>query len=141
MRTFLLSLSMLMLSSVALAQSYSIAWSTADGGGGTSTGGVYSLSGTIGQPDAHASSGGVVTLTGGFWAFTTGLQAPEPPRLTIRLLPRERAGISWSPASARYRLQATGPRQSIWLDVPSGSTNPVVIPTDEDFQFFRLRQP
>ena len=29
------------------AQSYSIDWFTIDGGGGTSTGGVYSVSGTI----------------------------------------------------------------------------------------------
>ena len=28
-----------------------------DGGGGTSTGGVYSVSGTIGRPDAAAMSG------------------------------------------------------------------------------------
>ena len=34
-----------------LAQ-YSIAWQTIDGGGGTSTGGVHSVSGAIGQPDA-----------------------------------------------------------------------------------------
>jgi hypothetical protein len=27
-------------------------WFTIDGGGGTSTGGVYAVSGTIGQPDA-----------------------------------------------------------------------------------------
>jgi hypothetical protein len=33
---------------------YSIDWSTIDGGGGTSTGGVYSVTGTIGQPDAGA---------------------------------------------------------------------------------------
>jgi len=30
------------------AQSYSINWSTIDGGGGTSTGGVYTVSGTVG---------------------------------------------------------------------------------------------
>ena len=34
------------------AQSYSIDWYKISGGGGTSTGGVYSVSGTIGQPDA-----------------------------------------------------------------------------------------
>ena len=41
-----------MSANVAYAQTYSIDWSTIDGGGGTSTGGVYSVSGTIGQPDA-----------------------------------------------------------------------------------------
>ena len=34
------------------AQSYSIDWFTIDGGGGTSTGGVFAVSGTLGQPDA-----------------------------------------------------------------------------------------
>jgi len=49
------------------AQSYSIDWHTIDSGGGTSTGGVYSMSGTIGQPDAGAMSGGNYSLSGGFW--------------------------------------------------------------------------
>ena len=49
------------------AQSYNIDWSTIDGGGGTSTNGQYSLTGTIGQPDAGAMSGGNFTLQGGFW--------------------------------------------------------------------------
>ena len=51
----------------AQAQSYAIPWWTADGGGGTSTGGSYTLSGTIGQPDAGILTGGSYTLTGGFW--------------------------------------------------------------------------
>jgi hypothetical protein len=51
----------------AHAQSYSIDWFTIDGGGGASTGGVYSVSGTIGQPDAGVMSGGHYSLAGGFW--------------------------------------------------------------------------
>ena len=48
---------------------YAIVSSTLDGGGGTSTGGVYAISGTIGQPDAsNALTGGAYSLTGGFWA-------------------------------------------------------------------------
>jgi len=38
--------------STAFAQSYAIDWFTIDGGGGTSTGGAYTVSGTVGQPDA-----------------------------------------------------------------------------------------
>lgn len=42
--------------------------STLDSGGGTSTGGAYSLSGTMGQSDASApSQAGTVSLGGGFW--------------------------------------------------------------------------
>ena len=46
---------------------YSISWYTIDGGGGTSSGGSYVLSGTIGQPDAAYSAGGQYELLGGFW--------------------------------------------------------------------------
>ena len=47
---------------------YDLTWSTIDGGGATfSTGGGYSLGGTIGQPDAGLLSGGGYTLGGGFW--------------------------------------------------------------------------
>ena len=50
-------------------RSASISWWTVDGGGGTSSGGAYTLSGTIGQADASTPmSGGAYTLTGGFWA-------------------------------------------------------------------------
>lgn len=46
-----------------------IDWYTIDGGGGTSTGGLYTLSGTIGQPDAGTPmSGGSFSIVGGFWA-------------------------------------------------------------------------
>jgi hypothetical protein len=54
--------------SVAAIGGYTLDWWTADGGGGmNSSGGVYSLGGTIGQPDAGTSSGGPYTLVGGFW--------------------------------------------------------------------------
>lgn len=48
---------------------FSIDWYTIDGGGGTSEGGPFSLSGTVGQHDAHpsAAQGGEFTLVGGFW--------------------------------------------------------------------------
>lgn len=48
---------------------YDLTWNSIDGGGATfSTGGGYSLGGTIGQADAGASSGGAYALSGGFWA-------------------------------------------------------------------------
>ncbi len=51
---------------------------TVDCGGGTSTGGVFEMSGTIGQSDASpASVGAAYQLTGGFFAGA-GLPAAEP---------------------------------------------------------------
>ena len=53
----------------ASAQTYTIPWHTIDGGGGTSSGGTFELSGTIGQHDAGGlMTGGSFSLTGGFWA-------------------------------------------------------------------------
>ena len=66
---FMTFLIILTLAVTTHAQSYAIPWWTVDGGGGTSTGGGYTLSGTIGQPDAGVLSGGTYSLRGGFWGF------------------------------------------------------------------------
>ena len=47
---------------------YEIDWYTIDGGGGTSSGGNYVLSGTIGQADAAESQGSNFIVAGGFWS-------------------------------------------------------------------------
>ena len=48
---------------------YDLSWWTADCGGQThTTGGGYTLGGTIGQPDADLLGGSGYSLTGGFWA-------------------------------------------------------------------------
>jgi hypothetical protein len=67
----------------ALAQNYAIDWFKVAGGGGTSTGGIYSISGTIGQPDAGAMSGGNYTLVGGFWGLIAAVQTAGAPHLTV----------------------------------------------------------
>jgi len=54
--------------SARLSASYDLSWWTVDGGGYTfSTGGAYTLGGTIGQPEAGVLTGGDYTLGGGFW--------------------------------------------------------------------------
>jgi hypothetical protein len=50
----------------AAIQAYDLPWYTIDGGSGTSLGGDYALSSSIGQPAAGAMSGGIYTLEGGF---------------------------------------------------------------------------
>jgi len=55
-----------LITSSSLGQ-YEISWYTIDGGGGRSTGGDFTLTGTIGQPDAAYSRGGNYELLGGFW--------------------------------------------------------------------------
>jgi len=70
LRIILTAIVLLLLTLPVLAQSggeYDLSWSTVDGGGGSSTGSVYSLSGTAGQMDAGMMSGKGFTLKGGFW--------------------------------------------------------------------------
>ena len=66
--TFTIIVACLLAPSIALAGSFVIGWHTVDGGGVMfRTGGGFELSGTVGQPDAGALSGGDFTLTAGFW--------------------------------------------------------------------------
>ena len=89
---------------LAVAQTYNIDWHTIDGGGGTSTGGVYSVTGTIGQPDAGAMSGGNFSLSGGFWGIIAAVQTPGAPLLTITLS-NSFAIVAWPDNAAGFRLE------------------------------------
>jgi hypothetical protein len=101
-KTFLLFGLLLALS--GFAQQYSIDWYKIAGGGGTSSGGNYSLSGTIGQPDASgAMTGGNYSLTGGFWSLFA-VQTPGAPLLTITYFGNQ-AVISWPASITDYTLQ------------------------------------
>jgi len=73
---WVLTLATLMLvTGVVYAQSggsYDLSWHAVDGGGVTfSTGGTYTLGGTIGQPDAGQLTGDDYILGGGFWGGGT----------------------------------------------------------------------
>lgn len=66
--TVLVTIALLLIVSTVVARSgYDLSWWTVDGGGGTASGGSYTLVGTIGQPDAGILTGGGYTLGGGFW--------------------------------------------------------------------------
>ena len=94
----------LLLPAGALAQSYNIDWYKVAGGGGTSTGGVYTVTGTIGQPDASgAMTGGNYSLTGGFWAIYA-VQTSGAPLLTITHI-GNKAIVSWDPTISGWTLQ------------------------------------
>src|SRR5215471_6882410 len=87
------------------AQNYSIDWYKVAGGGGASTGAVYSVSGTIGQSDAgSAMSGGNYSLIGGFWALFA-VQTPGAPLLKIFLTTTNTAVVSWPAPSTGFSLQ------------------------------------
>jgi hypothetical protein len=136
-------LALLMLSVSAHAQGYAIDWFTVDGGGGTSTGGVYSVSGTIGQPDAGGPmTNGPYAVTGGFWALPTAVQMSTAP--TLRIVPGApgNATISWAPSTPGFVLQETWALSPAnWTNSPSGVTNPITVPALWPAKFYRLAKP
>jgi hypothetical protein len=127
----------------AFSQSYAINWHTIDGGGGTSTGGVYSVSGTIGQPDAGGPmTNGQYAVTGGFWALPTAVQMTNAPTLIIVPATPGNAMISWTPATPGFVLQETWSLSPTnWTNSPSGVTNPIVVPATLPTKFYRLFKP
>lgn len=131
------------LSASGLAQTYAINWSTIDGGGGTSTGGVYSVSGTIGQPDAGGPmTNGVYSVTGGFWPLPTIIQTDGAPLLAIAPAGPNQATISWSPNTPGFVLQETWSLSPAnWTNSLSGASNPVVVPAVVPAKFYRLFKP
>ena len=117
---------------------------TIDGGGGT--GGVYSVSGTIGQPDAGTFAGGTYKVEGGVWS-ATALQTPGAPRL---LITRSGSGVivSWPRPATGFLLDSTpslGPA-AVWSQVPFPyQTNAtdifITVPAPVGNRFYRLRKP
>jgi hypothetical protein len=126
----------------ASAQSYSLDWSTIDGGGGASTGGTFQVTGTLGQPDAGTMSGGNYTLQGGFWALPGLVQMPGAPALYITNTAPGWATLWWSPPTPGFVLQETPSLSTTnWVYSPSGATNPVVVPATLPAKFYRLHKP
>ncbi len=127
---------------------YSIEWSTIDGGGGTSTGGVYAVSGTIGQPDAGRMSGGSFTLDGGFWGLVAAVQTPGAPWLTITLNPQlSTITVSWALSETSWQLQATtnllntGSDWTQYSYQTNGATCYRIESPPAGNRFYRLRKP
>jgi hypothetical protein len=138
----------LLLCQSANAQNYSIDWYTIDGGGGTSTGGVYSVSGTIGQPDAGGPmTNGQYSVTGGFWALISVVQTAGLPLLTITLNSQlSTVTVSW-PDTGTYTLQQNSNLAGgSWITsgytiTTSNGTNSITLTPPTGNLFFRLKQP
>jgi hypothetical protein len=146
MKTLILYFSLL-LPAVGFTQQYSIGWYKISGGGGTSTGATYQVTGTVGQPDASsAMSGGQYSVTGGFWSLNAVVQTAGLLNLSIAQSGNN-VIVSWPTNSAGFNLQS-----AINLAAPaawsSNSPAPVVvngrntvtIPISGTQQFFRLSQ-
>jgi len=129
------------------AQNYSIDWYKIAGGGGTSTGGTYQVTGTIGQPDASgAMTGGGYSLTDGFWALISVVQTAGLPNLAITFVGPNSVKVSW-PNTGTYTLQQNSNlaggswTTSGYTITTSNGTNSITITSPTGNLFFRLKQP
>ncbi len=137
-----------MLFPAALFAQYSIDWQTVGAGGGTSTGGAYSLSGTVGQPAASAMSGGNFSLQSGFWSVAAIVQTPGTPTLSV-LQSSGLVEIEWPKTADGWVLESTpalsGPALK-WTPVnqppvDAGTFLFVSLGTPGGAAFFRLHKP
>ncbi|HEY5909167.1 MAG TPA: hypothetical protein VJA21_01035 [Verrucomicrobiae bacterium] len=132
----------------AWGQSYSIDWWTVDGGGGTSTGGVYTVSGSIGQPDAGAMSGGNYTLTGGFWGVVAAVQTEGAPYLSVTRSDNT-VTITWPLPATGWVLESTNSLPPVSLPWPqiappyqtNGANLQFTEPAPVGNRFYRLSKP
>src|ERR1017187_9817293 len=143
-----LGAAMLLATSVARAQTYSINWYKVSGGGGSSTGGVYSVSGTIGQHDAGGPmTGGNYSVTGGFWALYAE-QTPGAPLLSIVRTTTNTVAVFWPSPSMGWTLEqnTNGIVTVNWSNAPGiiqddGTTKTLIVNPPTGNRFYRLKYP
>jgi hypothetical protein len=139
----------LLLPAAASAQSYSIDWYKISGGGGmNSTGGVYSVSGTIGQHDAGGPmTGGNYSVTVGFWALYA-VQTPGAPLLSIVRTTTNTVAVFWPSPSTGWTLQqnTNGIATVNWSNAlgtiqDDGTTKTLIVNPPTGNRFYRLKSP
>jgi hypothetical protein len=138
----------LLMTMAGLAQTFSIDWHKIAGGGGNSSGGQFSLSGTVGQQDASsgaAMAGGGFSLTGGYWSLISVVSTPSAPLLSI-VFQGNSVIVSWPSSATNFTLQqnaslaTTNWMTSIYPVSTNGSLDSITISPPAGHLFFRLFQ-
>ncbi|MES2705574.1 MAG: hypothetical protein V4726_03125 [Verrucomicrobiota bacterium] len=81
---------------------------TIDSGGGKSSAGAWTITGTLGQPDASpiTATAGAFVVQGGFWADAAVIPAAgDGPGLTLTRLDAFNVQLAWPAEAAGYTLQ------------------------------------
>jgi hypothetical protein len=132
----------LLLATAGLAQQYFIGWYKIGGGGGTSANGQFSVTGSIGQPEAGpAMTGGAYSVTGGFWSLMA-VQTPGAPLLGIAASGNQ-VVVSWPSPSTGYVLQTNSDlNPANWGDYGGTvNSNSAAMAPPRGNLFFRLCHP
>ena len=146
MKTILISILVSLAAHAAVAQ-YTIDWFNISAGGGVSTGGVYSVSGTIGQTATGTLTGGQYGLVGGFWSFIATVPSLGSPTLTITVTAANAVMVCWpSPGTGFVLEQNPDPGTTNWTTVPqtpmdNGTTRYITVRPPVGNVFYRLRRP
>ena len=137
---------------IARAQNYGVDWSTIGGGGGTSTAGVYTITGTIGQPGAGRLNSSDFTIDGGSWSIVAAMQEPGAPLLSLRHTQTNTIVASWPMTYPGYVLLENSDLSTTnWVQVTtppvvvvtgeSAVEKQVVLPSPAGKRFYRLSKP
>jgi len=127
---------------------YSVDWYKIAGGGGTSTGTTYQVTGTIGQSEAgiDMSGGYYYSVIGGFWSLIAVVQTPSLPNLTITFTGLNSVVVSWPNTGSCTLQQNSNLAGGSWTTsgytiTTSNGTNSISITSPMGNLFFRLRNP
>lgn len=140
-RITLLSLILASTSGLAHGQALNCRWQTVDDGGGLLAGGIYTLNGTVGQPDAGTASGGGYALNGGFWRgaralssrliFADGFATGNTSAWTLvsPVVAEDAAAVAQADAGAADATGATVAAEVVAAVEDSGAA--LLVPTDD----------
>jgi hypothetical protein len=126
--------------------SFAIDWCTVDAGGGTATNSSFSISTTIGQPDAGTFTGSSHTIHGGFWGVVAVVQIPDAPTLEI--------GVAGNSIILMWPLEETGfeveeisslGQPAGWTGIPppyetNATHNFYIVPLTTGNKYYRLNK-
>lgn len=124
---------------------------TGAAGGGVSTAGVYTITGTIGRPDAGRLHSADFTIDGGFWSVVAAIQEPGAPLLSVRFTQTNTVVVSWPVSWPGFGLtEATEATSTTWPSVTippqivvtgqSQAQKQVVVPMPSGKRFYRLKR-
>jgi hypothetical protein len=126
---------------------YSVDWFKIAGGSGTSTNVIYSITGTVGQPDANQQvmTNGIYSAKSGFWSLISVVQTTGAPTLTLTHSGNN-VKISWPTSAIGFVLQqnsdlsTTNWVTSGYTNFNDGTYNSITITSPIGDLFFRLKQ-
>ena len=147
--TIIIALLMAAAATIARAQDYDVDWSTIASGGGTSTAGVYTVTGTIGQPNAARVNSSDFTIDGRFWRNGAGIQEPGAPLLSVRFTQTNTVVVSLPMTLPGFALlESSDLNTTNWFQVTTPpvvvvtsqttAENQIVVPTPTGKRFYRL---